>query len=75
MKGYRINRRSMLIGMAATPAAVRAARAAPMTLRLSSSLPNNPKFANGRVYHDNLVKRLAANGLADRIEVQFFPDN
>ena len=46
-----------------------------MTLRLSSSLPNNPKFANGRVYYDNLVKRLAADGLADRIDVQFFPDN
>ena len=61
--------------MAAAPALVRAARAAPMTMRLSSSLPNNPKFANGRVYYDNLVKRLAAHGLADRIEVQFFPDN
>ena len=46
-----------------------------MTLRLSSSLPNNPKFANGRVYYDNLVKHLAADGLADRIDVQFFPDN
>ena len=61
--------------MAVAPALVRAARAAPMTMRLSSSLPNNPQFANGRVYYDNLVKRLAANGLADRIEVQFFPDN
>ena len=75
MKAYRVNRRSLLLGMAAAPALVRAARAAPMTMRLSSSLPNNPKFANGRVYYDNLVKRLAAHGLADRIEVQFFPDN
>jgi TRAP-type transport system periplasmic protein len=75
MKAYRINRRSLLIGIAVAPAIVSAARAAPMTMRLSSSLPNNPKFANGRVYYDNLVKRLAANGLADRIEVQFFPDN
>ena len=75
MKGYRVNRRSLLLGMAAAPALIRAARAAPMSLRLSSSLPNNPKFANGRVYYDNLVKRLAANGLADRIAVQFFPDN
>ncbi len=75
MKGYRVNRRSLLLGMAAAPALVRAARAAPMSLRLSSSLPNNPRFANGRVYYDNLVKRLAATGLADRIEVQFFPDN
>jgi TRAP-type transport system periplasmic protein len=75
MKGYRVNRRSLLIGMVGAPAIINAARAAPMTLRLSSSLPNNPKFANGRVYYDNLVKHLAADGLADRIEVQFFPDN
>jgi TRAP-type transport system periplasmic protein len=75
MKAYRVNRRSLLVGMVAAPAIIRAARAAPMTLRLSSSLPNNPKFANGRVYYDNLVKRLAAHGLADRIGVQFFPDN
>ena len=75
MRGQRINRRSMLVGMALAPAVVSAARAAPMTLRLSSSLPNNPQFANGRVYYDNLVKRLAADGLADRIDVQFFPDN
>ena len=32
MKGYRVNRRSLLIGMAAAPAIVGAARAAPMTL-------------------------------------------
>ena len=75
MKGRRVNRRSLLLGMALAPAVVRAARASPMTLRLSSSLPNNPQFANGRVYYDNLVKRLAADGLADRIDVQFFPDN
>src|SRR6202453_3721586 len=75
MKAYRVNRRSLLLGIAVTPAIVRAARAAPMMLRLSSSLPNNPKFANGRVYYDNLVKRLGAHGLADRIDVQFFPDN
>ncbi len=75
MKGHRVNRRSLLIGMALAPAIIGAARAAPMTLRLSSSLPNNPKFANGRVYFDNLVKHLAADGLADRIDVQFFPDN
>ena len=75
MKGQRVNRRSLLIGMALAPAVVGAARAAPMTLRLSSSLPNNPQFANGRVYYDNLVRRLAADGLADRIDVQFFPDN
>jgi TRAP-type transport system periplasmic protein len=75
MKGHRMDRRSLLMGLALAPAAARAAAAAPMTLRLSSSLPNNPQFANGRVYYDNLVKRLAAHGIADRIEVQFFPDN
>ena len=71
MKAYRVNRRSLLVGIAAAPAIVRAGHAAPMTLRLSSSLPNNPKFANGRVYYDNLVKRLGAHGLADGINVQF----
>jgi TRAP-type C4-dicarboxylate transport system substrate-binding protein len=75
MKAYRVNRRSLLIGIAVAPAIVRAARAAPMTMRLSSSLLNNPKFATRRNYYGNLVKRLAANGLAARIEVQFFPDN
>ena len=75
MKGRRVNCRSLLLGMALAPAVVRAARAAPMTLRLSSSLPNDPQFANGRVYYDNLVKRLEADGLADQIDVQFFPDN
>ena len=75
MKRYRVDRRSLLAGMLAAPAIIGAARAAPMTLRLSSSLPNNPKFANGRVYYDSLVKRLAAHGLTDRLDVQFFPDN
>ena len=75
MKGHRVNRRSLLFGMAMAPAVMRAARAAPMSLRLSSSLPNNPKFANGRVYYDNLVKQIAASALAGQIEVAFFPDN
>src|ERR1700723_1733900 len=75
MKAYRVNRRSLLFGIAAAPAIVRAAHAALMTLRLSASLPNKPKFANGRVYYDNLVKRLTTHGLANRIDVQFFPDN
>jgi hypothetical protein len=43
MKAYRVARRSLLVGMAVAPAVVRAARAAPITMRLSSSLPNNPK--------------------------------
>jgi TRAP-type transport system periplasmic protein len=75
MTGFRTNRRSMLLGLALAPALIGAARAAPMTLRLSSSLPDDPKYANGRVYYDNLVKQLAAGGLADQIKVTFFPNN
>ena len=50
----RITRRAVLLGAAAAPAIVRTARAAPMKMRLSSSQPNDPKYANGRVYYDNL---------------------
>ena len=75
MTEFRTDRRSLLLGLALAPAVIRAARAAPMSLRMSSSLPDDPKFANGRVYYDNLVKELAAGGLADQITVQFFPNN
>jgi TRAP-type transport system periplasmic protein len=75
MTEFRTDRRSLLLGLALAPAVIGAARAAPMTLRLSSSLPDDPKYANGRVYYDNLVKQLAADGLADQINVQFFPNN
>ena len=75
MTEFRTDRRSLLLGLALAPAVIGAARAAPMTLRLSSSLPDDPKYANGRVYYDNLVKQLAADGLADQISVQFFPNN
>src|SRR5271167_1549892 len=75
MTEFRTDRRSLLLGLALAPAVIGAARAAPITLRLSSSLPDDPKYANGRVYYDNLVKRLGAHGLGDRIDVQFFPDN
>ena len=46
-----------------------------MKMKCSSSLPNDPKYANGRVYYDNLVKHLKGNGLGEQIEVTFFPDN
>jgi tripartite ATP-independent transporter DctP family solute receptor len=46
-----------------------------LKLKCSSSLPNDPKYANGRVYYDNLVKNLKANGLGEAIDVAFFPDN
>ena len=59
----------------AAPALIGQARAAPHGLRLSSSLPNDPRYANGRVYYDFLVKQLAAHGLSEKIAVTFFPDN
>jgi len=62
-------------GVALAPALIGRAQAAATKLKLSSSLPNDPKYANGRVFSDNLTKQIKANGLGDRIEVAFFPDN
>jgi len=77
-----ITRRTMLRHVAAlpagalmTPAIVGRAHAAGMTMKLSSSQANDPKYANGRVYYDLLLKALKANGLDGQITVQFFPDN
>src|SRR5215475_13461357 len=61
--------------LAASPAIIGRAQAATMKMRCSSSLPNDPKYANGRVYYDNLVKSLKANGLGEQVDVTFFPDN
>jgi TRAP-type transport system periplasmic protein len=61
--------------LAAAPAIVGRAEAATLKLKCSSSLPNDPKYANGRVYYDNLVKQIKANGLGEQIDVTFFPDN
>src|SRR5215510_5431271 len=61
--------------LAASPAIIGRAQAATLKLKCSSSLPNDPKFANGRVYYDNLVKNLKAIGLGEQIDVAFFPDN
>jgi TRAP-type transport system periplasmic protein len=61
--------------LAVAPAITGRAEAATVKLKCSSSLPNDAKFANGRVYYDNLVKALQANGLGDQVEVSFFPDN
>ena len=55
--------------LAASPAIIGRAQAASMKLKCSSSLPNDPKFANGRVYYDNLVNSLKANGLGEAIDV------
>jgi TRAP-type C4-dicarboxylate transport system substrate-binding protein len=62
-------------GALAAPALVGRARAASLRLKLSSSLPNDPKYANGRVYYDFLVRQIAAHGLAEQMSVTFFPDN
>src|SRR5437868_5010369 len=62
-------------GLALSPAIINRAEAATLKLKCSSSLPNDPKYANGRVYYDNLVKNLKANELGERIDVTFFPDN
>jgi TRAP-type transport system periplasmic protein len=61
--------------LAAGPAIIGRAQAATLKLKCSSSLPNDPKFANGRVYYDNLVKSLKANGHGETVDVAFFPDN
>src|SRR5438445_1263250 len=72
---HSVGRRSFVLGAALAPAIIGKAQAATTKLKLSSSRPNDPKYANGRVYYDNLVKHLKANGLGEQIEVTFFPDN
>src|ERR1700745_3914104 len=62
-------------GLLFSPAIIGRAEAATLKLKCSSSLPNDPKFANGRVYYDNLVKSLKASGLGETVDVAFFPDN
>src|SRR5467141_5469473 len=82
MKTVPISRRMFLqsskavaAGLVLSPALVGRAQACTVKMKCSSSLPNDPKYANGRVYYDNLVKHLKGNGLGDQIEVAFFPDN
>lgn len=68
---------SLALGTAAlaAPALLGRAQAAVTKMRLSSSQANDPKFANGRVLYENLVKHLKAGGLSDQIDIAFFPDN
>jgi tripartite ATP-independent transporter DctP family solute receptor len=66
---------TLAVGGLAAPGLIGRAGAATLKLKLSSSQPNNPKFANGRVYYDSLVKQLKAAGLDGQVEVAFFPDN
>ena len=49
-------------GLVLSPAIIGRAEAATLKFKCSSSLPNDPKYANGRVYYDNLVKHLKGNG-------------
>ena len=77
-----VSRRSLLRGAGAiplgavlTPALIGKARAAAMKMRISSSQQNDPKFANGRVYFDNLSKHVKAANLGEQVELSFFPDN
>ena len=82
MMSFLVNRRRLLrssfalaAGSLAAPALIGRAEAAVLKLKLSSSQANDPKFANGKVYYDNLVKQIAASSLAGQVEVAFFPDN
>ena len=82
MKPTIISRRTLLkssqavaAGLMLSPAIVGRAQAAVMKLKFSTSQPNDPKYANGRVYYDNLVKHVKANGLGEQIDVTLFPDN
>src|SRR6478752_9953655 len=82
MKSVSINRRAFLqsstavaAGVVLSPAIIGRAEAATLKLKCSSSLPNDPKYANGRVYYDNLVKHIKGNGLGEQFDVTFFPDN
>jgi TRAP-type transport system periplasmic protein len=72
---HSVGRRSFVLGAALAPAIIGKAQAATTKLKVSSSLANDPKYANGRVYYDNLVKQVKANGLGEQIEIAFFPDN
>jgi tripartite ATP-independent transporter DctP family solute receptor len=63
------------LGIAAAPALIGRAKAAPLKMRMSSSLPDDPKFSSGRVAYDTLVKHLKQKGLGEQIQIDFFPNN
>ena len=76
MKGYRVNRRSLLIGMAAAPALIRAARAAPMTLAavvLACRTIRSSPTAGFTTTISSSASRPMVSPIAST--VQFFPDN
>jgi tripartite ATP-independent transporter DctP family solute receptor len=68
-------RRAGALPLGLAPAIVGTVRAAAIKLRLSCAQQNDPKFANGRVYNDNLINQLKSSGLGEQIQIQFFPDN
>ena len=68
-------RRAVLGGALCAPALFTRAHAAPTRLRVSTSLPNDPKFSGGRVYFENLAKHITGNKLGDQLAPAFFPDN
>src|SRR5712671_7860477 len=72
---HSVGRRSFVLGAALAPTIIGKAQAATIKMKCSSSLPNDAKYANGRVYYDNLVKQVKAGGLGEQIEIAFFPDN
>jgi len=74
-RAFMKNSAALAAGLALSPAIIGRAEAATLKLKCSSSLPNDPKYANGRVYYDNFVKSLKASGLGDKVDVTFFPDN
>ena len=74
MRYSAVGRRSFVLGAALAPAIVGKAQAATLKLKLSSSQANDPKFANGRVYYDNLVRE-SPQARCEQVEVAFFPDN
>jgi TRAP-type transport system periplasmic protein len=71
-----ITRRAFALGTTAalaTPLLRGAASAAPVTLRLSSSLPADPNSAHW-LWYDQFAKSLKAK-VGDAIAIQYFPDN
>ncbi len=82
MMSKSITRRSLLKTSAAlsagaifAPALIGRAEAATIKMKFANSQANDPKFANGRVYYDNLINSLKENGLEEQVQVTFFPDN
>jgi len=71
----RLSRRHAIAGAAllAAPALIGRARAA-STLKISTSYPNDPVFAAGRVWYDIFLPHLKA-ATGDQIAIQYYPDN